>query len=268
MICDYSSNMNSKDLGLPIFYQQYPEYFDDSSNACNANEKNKVIEGLLKKYHAKTVLDMTCGTGSQVLYLAERGYDVIGSDFSPKLLAKARDKAKKQHLDIELIEGDMRALQVGQFDSVITIDNAIGHLVKKDFELATRNICENLKSGGVYIFDILNLDAMTNEVIKADNEKMTDEKVMNDGTVIHNTRHTTVDRENGYFISEDKFIIQMQNETREFENKCILQIYTMKELQSILLRNGFKIIEQYKADAYTFKKDDTGFSIITVAKKL
>jgi 2-polyprenyl-3-methyl-5-hydroxy-6-metoxy-1,4-benzoquinol methylase len=33
---------------------------------------------------------MTCGTGSQVFYLADRGYEVIGSDFSPALIEQAQ----------------------------------------------------------------------------------------------------------------------------------------------------------------------------------
>ncbi|CAH13472.1 TPA: class I SAM-dependent methyltransferase [Legionella pneumophila] len=51
---------------------------------------------------------MTCSTGSQVFYLAERGYDVVSSDFSPALLAIARNKAKELNRNIIFIDGDMR----------------------------------------------------------------------------------------------------------------------------------------------------------------
>jgi hypothetical protein len=37
------NNMNSEELGLPIFYQQYPEYFETPSNIYYTNEKNAVI---------------------------------------------------------------------------------------------------------------------------------------------------------------------------------------------------------------------------------
>ena len=65
----------------------------------------------------------------------------------------------------------MRNLQLGKLNAVITIDNAVGHLVKADFDIAIRNIYKNLKKVGLYIFDILNLDAMTDEVIDADSKK-------------------------------------------------------------------------------------------------
>lgn len=259
--------MKSKDLGLPIEYQQYPEYFDISSNAHHANEKNKAIEKILKKYKSKSVLDMACGTGSQVFYLINLGYKVIGSDFSPRLLEIARNKALKQNITAKFLDGDMRKLQVGQFDTVITIDNAIGHLVKNDFNIAISNIYKNLKSDGIYVFDILNLDAMTDEVIEADSEKMSSESITTDGTIIHNTRHSTIDRNNGILTADETITIQKNGNLKQIKNKCSLQIYTMNDLNDILSRNGFKVMEQHAIDAYTFQQDDQGYSILTVAMK-
>ena len=39
------------------------------------------LEKLLRKQKVNTVLDLTCGTGSQVFFLTKYGYKVIGSDF-------------------------------------------------------------------------------------------------------------------------------------------------------------------------------------------
>src|SRR5580658_3089010 len=87
-------------LGLPFEYQQMPEYFDAHNVSEQTAAKNAVVEKLLKEQKVKTVLDMTCGTGSQVFYLAERGYEVIGSDFSPALLEQARKKAAAKRIDL------------------------------------------------------------------------------------------------------------------------------------------------------------------------
>lgn len=135
-------------LGLPFEYQEKPEYFDAHNVNERTESKNAFIEKLLKAQNVKTVLDMTCGTGSQVFYLAKRGYEVIGSDFSPALLEQARKKAAALGLDLTFIDGDIRTLRVGPFDAVISIFNAIGHLSKLDFEKALQNIRANLKEGG------------------------------------------------------------------------------------------------------------------------
>lgn len=104
---------NEHKLGLPIEYQQMPEYFDAHNVNAQTDTKNALIEKLLKEQKVKTVLDMACGTGSQVFYLSERGYEVIGSDFSPALLDMARGKSEKMNRNITFIEGDMRSVRVG-----------------------------------------------------------------------------------------------------------------------------------------------------------
>lgn len=40
----------------------------------------------------KTVLDLACGTGSLTRELAQRGYEMIGVDLSPEMLAEAAEK--------------------------------------------------------------------------------------------------------------------------------------------------------------------------------
>ena len=261
--------MKSSELGLPLFYQELPEYFDSSTDVYNALEKNCVIEKIMHKYNVKSILDLTCGTGSQVFYLDSKGYSIIGVDFSPGLIKIAQQYSIKEARDILFLEGDMRTFYRGEFDAVITIDNAIGHLVKDDFEKALKNIWSNLKDGGMYVFDILNLEAMTDEIVEADNIKMTHKRIATDGTVIHNKRHSLIDRNAGHFISENNFTLDYVNgESKNISNKCTLQIYTMSELQDILKKNGFQLVEQYKIDAYTFARDEAGTSIMTVAKKV
>lgn len=255
---------NTSKLGLPFEYQQMPEYFD----AHNVNEeteaKNAFIEKLLKEQQVKTVLDLTCGTGSQVFYLAERGYEVIGSDFSPVLIEMARHKADKLGKNISFLDGDMRVLNVGKFDAVITIFNAIGHVTKADFEKTLQNIHANLKDGGVYIFDIFNLQAITDKII--DDFTMDIKSVVN-GDKIRNVQHSEIDRANGFLISHDHYTIVKDGKAPEIHtNSFSLQIYTAEELQTMLARNGFEIIHQYDMEGNDFIADQS-LNMLTVARK-
>lgn len=104
------------------------------------------------------MLDLTCGTGSQVFWLLKRGYKVVGVDINSSMLKIARNKAQQEGVDVSLLKGDMRTSKVGEFDAVLTIFNAVGHPTKSDFEKAIQNIGANLKKGGLYIFDIFNLN--------------------------------------------------------------------------------------------------------------
>ena len=251
-------------LGLPFEYQQMPEYFDAHNVSEETEAKNAFVEKLLNEQEVTTVLDMTCGTGSQVFYLAERGYEVIGSDFSPALIEIARNKADRVGKNIIFIDGDMRELHVGKFDAVITMFNAVGHLTKADFEKALQNIHANLKDDGVYVFDIFNLQAINDEIIA--DFAMDIESVV-DGVKIRNVQHSELDRKNGFLISHDHYtIFKERSEPEIHTNSFSLQIYTAVELQAMLARNGFETVHQYDIEGNDFIAEKS-LNILTVAKK-
>ncbi|HAT8124916.1 TPA: methyltransferase domain-containing protein [Legionella pneumophila] len=250
-------------LGLPIEYQQLPQFFDAHNINEETEAKNALIEKLLKDQGVETILDMTCGTGSQVLYLAQRGYKITGSDLSPALVKIAKNKAKEMKLDVKFIEGDMRNIKVGQFDAVITIFSAIGHISKSDFEKTLQNIRHNLNPGGIYIFDIFNLQALTDEVVK--DFKMDIQTVV-DGVKFRNQQYSDIDRENSLLISHDKYtIIKADGEPEYKTNTFNLQIYTAEELQALLEKNGFVVLNQYDMEGQPFIPDES-INILTVAK--
>lgn len=256
--------MTIRNLGLPLEYKKLPQYFD----AWNINEdtraKNSVIEKLLKQSGVKTVLDLTCGTGSQVFFLLEHGYQVVGADFSPELLKIARKQAQAQKLKVKFIDGDMRTLRVGQFDAVISIFNAVGHLSKAGFSKAIKNAAHNLKNGGIFVFDIFNLEAMTDKVV-AELACYVHKKINN--TQILSTQCSTIDRANGILTSYDSYMIQKDILKPEiFSNKFSLQIYSAKELSDILAQNGFTTLGQYAMDGSKFQRLKS-LNILTVAQK-
>lgn len=256
--------MGNTKLGLPLEYQRHPEFFDAFSDNGQTAATNTVVEKLLRKQKVRTVLDMTCGTGSQVFHLTKRGYKVTGADFSPALLRIARAKARIEKTPVEFIDGDMRTLQVGLFDAVITIANAVGHLTKAGFEKSLRNIRRNLKGGGVYIFDIFNLDAMTGTVV-ADFAMYWSKK--SGDTRCHDIQCSTIDRQQGLLTSYDNYVFQKgARKPRTLRSKFSLQLYTAKELRSMLARNGFDTLMQCGLDGSQFVSGKTT-SILTMARR-
>lgn len=128
-----------------------------SINEKNSEQINQLIEKTLQQHRIKTILDFTCGTGSQVFWLAKRGYEILELISSAKMLKITKCKAKQENLRLKFLKGDMRTISAGQFYAVLTAFNATGHLTKADFDKAMRNIHNNLKDGGLYLFDIFNL---------------------------------------------------------------------------------------------------------------
>jgi cyclopropane fatty-acyl-phospholipid synthase-like methyltransferase len=54
-------------------------------------------------------LDIGCGTGTNAITLAERGWQVTGLDFSAQAIARARRKVRNKGLPVEFIQGDVNA---------------------------------------------------------------------------------------------------------------------------------------------------------------
>jgi len=98
-----------------------------------------------------SVLDVGCGTGENVLYLAERGFTVTGVDGAPTALRKARAKAKRRGLTAHFEVADALNLSMAkrQFDTVI--DSGLFH-VFSDEERARfiESLGRVVRLGGVY----------------------------------------------------------------------------------------------------------------------
>lgn len=235
----------------PSHYNQEAKYYDHF-NEKNSILINKTIEKILKKYNVKTVFDMACGTGSQVFWLTKHKYQVVGADINSKMLTIAKNKAKKEKLNIKFIQGDMRNLKVGQFDSVITISNAIGHLTKDDFESAMQTIHGNLNNSGLFIFDIFNLSYL----LKADNiTKLTiDWQTKHENTTAREIQYSTISKE-GILASYDIYHEQKGSGKTKISNAVqTLQVYSVKQLKMMLQRNGFKVLQQCNCDGSRFSK--------------
>ena len=251
---------------IPTWYNKNCEVealFNDDSE--NTKTTNRTLDKFLKKYKVKSILDLTCGTGSQVFYLLKRGYQVTGADISTGMLKIAKRKLVVQNIKVKLLHGDMRTIKVGKFDAALTIFNSIGHLTKTDFEKTLSNIHSNLNDDGIYIFDILNLNYVTSRdnIIKMSLERM---KTIENKTT-REIQHSIID-DQGILISYTTFYTQTNNEKMKTSKTTItLQLYTSTELKEMLSNNGFNVLHQSGTDGAKFSDTKTE-RIVTIAQKV
>lgn len=85
--------------------------------------------------HVESILDVSCGIGTQAIGLTQMGYQVWGSDLSPKAVERAKRETLERGLEIPFTVLDMRQAYLGyqrQFDLVISVDNSVPHLLNDD----------------------------------------------------------------------------------------------------------------------------------------
>jgi len=78
-------------------------------------------------HSTERVLDVATGSGNAALAAARRGAQVVGVDYVPALLDRARRRRDAEGLDAQFIEGDAEALPFGdgQFDVVSSVFGAM-----------------------------------------------------------------------------------------------------------------------------------------------
>ena len=111
------------------------------------------------------LLDCTCGIGTQALPLSVLGYDVTGTDLSHRSIERARTEARDRGLQVDLAVADIRRLREGvegDFDAVISFDNALAHLLTdEDLDHAIGNIRACLRTGGSFLASLRDYDELS-----------------------------------------------------------------------------------------------------------
>jgi len=98
-------------------------------------------------------LDLGCGTGTNVIYLTQHGWEVVGVDFSPIAIQEAREKAKGTPR-ATFVEGDVSQLShlgiQGPFDFVLDIGCFHG-LPDHSRQAYVREVARVTRPGGLFM---------------------------------------------------------------------------------------------------------------------
>ena len=138
---DYKDVAENYDRYLDVMYAQ-----DDH----HAHFQAFYLE-LARKYGQHGVVDVACGTGAVLLYLAERGIDVDGTDLSVEMCRAAAEKARRMGLELNIIPADMTAFSSGRrYSLAIIARSGFMHLPTQELQIkALRNLREQLLPGGI-----------------------------------------------------------------------------------------------------------------------
>ncbi len=146
--------MNAAVFG-PAYSGAYAHLYADKDYEAECD----VVERMLRRYRAgrtTSLLDLGCGIGGHALPLASRGYRVTGSDVAPDMLSEARRRAEESGVQVELVEGDLRRLELGRrFDAVLMLFAVLGYQTDNDDVLAALRTARcHLDDGGLLLFDV------------------------------------------------------------------------------------------------------------------
>lgn len=130
--------------------------------------QGRSIKTLIQKYSSHSqeisVLDCSCGIGTQAIGLALEGCMVTGTDISGEEIDRAKNEAKRLGASLSFQVADFQRLAdnvTGKFDVVLSFDNAIAHLNDlTDLKAAFSSMKERLNSKGVLLVSTRNNDEL------------------------------------------------------------------------------------------------------------
>lgn len=108
---------------------------------------------------AERLLDLCCGAGRHMAHLQRLAGLVVGLDYSPSLLARARQVLGPE---ASLLRADMRAIPFdGAFDVILNFFTSFGYFPTRAENLGVvRGVARALRPGGRFFIDYMNRSAV------------------------------------------------------------------------------------------------------------
>lgn len=160
-------------------YEKLAEIYDYLVAGVDYDAWMDYMEDIIKKFDVKVtkVADLACGTGNTTIPFAKRGYQPIGIDLSSAMLAKAREKAEAEGLEIAFLEQNMCTLELpSKVDLVVCYHDGLNYVVEtEDLKKVFLKVYENLNPNGLFIFDLVlveKLNKANGDTTFVDDEEM------------------------------------------------------------------------------------------------
>ena len=179
------------------------------------------------------ILDMACGFGRIANRLALLGHQVTGLEYQPGFLEIARREARLNNLDVDYIQGDMRALDLPPtFDRALMMFNSFGYFPDDENLRTLKGIAAALKPGGLLGFDVAHRDGVLNDF----HPHYVTEK---DADLLIN--RFSFDVETGRLHNDRIVIRDGQRRDRPFS----IRLYNLTEMRGLLAEAGFSLDAHY-----------------------
>lgn len=180
------------------------------------------------------LVDIACGGGRHIAAAARAGYDCVGIDLSPSLLATARS-----HLPgARLVRGDMRSLPFASsaFDLALSLFTSIGYFDSDNDHIAVAAEWRRvLRPGGKIIVDYLNPHTVLNSLVPEE-ERIVGEKTAKIKRYYDRDRRRLIKEIELYFKHSD-------SKTENYLES--VRVFSVDELKMLLTGAGFSTVETF-----------------------
>ena len=200
------------------------------------------------------VLELGCGTGRILIPAAAAGCEIVGLDISEYMLAKCREKLRKQPEEVQervrLIQGNMTSFDLEEVFRLITVPfRPFQHLMSVDQQLAClRCAYRHLAAGGKFILDLFQTDVRrTYDPAYMEEKEGFPEVELPDGRKYRQTNRTVAfhpaDQYNDVEIIH--YVTYPEGRTERLVQAFPFRYFFRYEVEHLLARCGFTVAELF-----------------------
>ncbi len=139
-------------------YEGFANVYDQVMDNIPYEDWFERIHEYLKSHgiESGSICELGCGTGTMTELFASAGYQMIGVDVSPEMLALANMKQQKSGSDILYVEQSMDELELdAQVDAMISVCDSVNYLLSDEqLDSLFAGVKRYLRPGGYMIFDM------------------------------------------------------------------------------------------------------------------
>lgn len=245
-------------------YENFSEVYDKFMSDTPYDKWIEYIKSIWDKFSLKPKLiaELGCGTGNITQRLADKGYDMIGIDYSESMLSKAIEKSAKSKKEILYLNQDMREFELyGTVDCIISLCDSINYITEEEDLLAVFKLVNNyLDPKGLFIFD-LNTIYKFKEILGQNSFSQTDENSAYTWENYYDEEEKINEYYTNFFIKDDKTGLYSRFEEEHYEKG-----YEIETIKKIINDSGLEFVAVY--DELTFNEPtDKSQRIFFVARE-
>ena len=242
-----------------------PLYYEIAFSYQDVKGQVDFFEEVAKKYSKASVrrfLDIGCGPSPQLREIAKRGYEAIGLDISPKMLAHLKLRAQEEGVKVETVQADMNNFRLRKkCDFAFVLSGSLYIDSNKQFLKHLDCVANALEKGGLYLFENFPLGLY---------ESHREEWTMKWGQIEVRTTFETKVKDELEQIYEDKitFEVDDQGEKKRFSSTFITKNIAPQELKALIELNGkFEFIGWFEHLKLEPLRTTKGNNIVILRKK-
>lgn len=129
--------------------------------------------GFLEPNDGAKMMDLACGKGRHSVYLANKGYKVVGTDLSKESIDFASQFETEQ---LNFFVHDMREVFPSQpYDFIFNFFTSFGYFETDEEHVdVLREVKAGLSPNGTFVMDFLNIDKVLSGLVKKETKKVGD----------------------------------------------------------------------------------------------